>query len=295
MQRFQRGMSNGGAAQARNGEALDMETLHAVVPSLFATKAHESRSDRFAPIPTIDIVRGLQKEGFQPFFAQQARTRDTSRRDFTRHVIRMRHESLARTTGEAFEIILSNANDGTAAYQMLPGFFRFVCMNGLFVGDSFEAVKVRHTGNAMHDVIDGAYTVLENAPRLIDSVDRFKAIDLDRDESRAFARLAHMARFPNAWENDDSGRPQYVEGIAPIDSARMLQARRYADKATDLWTTFNVAQENAVRGGLRGRVQGSDGRARNATVRAVKGIAQATDLNRKLWTLADELAALKAA
>ena len=294
MQRYMKGMSNGGAVYARNGEALDNDTLQAAVPSLFAVDAHESRSSRFVPIPTIDIVNGLRREGFQPFFAQQARTRDASRREFTRHVIRMRHASLARADGEAFEIILSNANDGTAAYQMLPGFFRFVCMNGLFAGEAFEAVKVRHTGNAMADVIEGAYTVLEEAPRLTAAVDTFKAIDLAPNESRAFARLAHMARFPNAWEADETGRPQLVEGVAPVTPETLLRPRRYADNGADLWTTFNRVQENAVKGGQRGVIQGSNGRARRASVRAVNGIAQATDLNRKLWTLADEMAALKA-
>ncbi|ENC93594.1 hypothetical protein ECP03018678_3198 [Escherichia coli P0301867.8] len=28
------------------------------------------------------------------------------------------------------EIILLNSHDGTSSYQMLPGYFRFVCQNG---------------------------------------------------------------------------------------------------------------------------------------------------------------------
>ena len=52
MQRYMKGMSNGGAVYARNGEALDNDTLQAAVPSLFAVDAHESRSSRFVPIPT---------------------------------------------------------------------------------------------------------------------------------------------------------------------------------------------------------------------------------------------------
>lgn len=293
MKRFQRGMSNGGAIQAPMGESLDNETLQAVVPSLFAIDAHESRSERFAPIPTIDIVNGLRREGFEPFFAQQARTRDASRKDFTRHVIRMRHQSLARANGEAFEVILSNANDGTAAYQMLPGFFRFVCMNGLFVGDTFDPIKVRHTGDAMSKVIEGAYTVLHDAPRLTESIDQFKGINLSAHQAQALATMTHQARFPDAWEASESGRPELIHGKAPVTPERLLQTRRSADRGTDLWTTFNVLQENAVKGGQRGWIDGTKG-TRRASVRAVKGIAQNTDLNRKIWTLADEMAAIAA-
>lgn len=292
MQRYMNGMSNGGSVMARHGEVLDNATLEAAVPSLFATEAHDSRSDRFVPISTIKVVDGLRAEGFEPFFAQQSRTRDASRRDYTRHMIRLRHRTLTRADGDAFEMILSNANDGTSTYNMLPGFFRFVCLNGLFTGDTFDAVKVRHTGNALQEVIEGAYKVLDEAPRVVDAVDNFKAVQLSSLEQNAFARIAHMERFPKAWELDSQNRPQFVEGAAPVSPETLLRARRGADQGSDLWTTFNRVQENVVKGGQRGFVEGKDGNPRRAKVRAVKGIAQQTDLNRKLWSLADELAAL---
>lgn len=292
MQRYMRGMSNGGSVMARRGEVLDNETLQAVVPSLFATEAHDSRTDRFAPIPTIQIVNALRDEGFDPFFAQQARTRDETRRDYCRHMIRLRHRTLTRADGDAFEVIMSNANDGTACYNMLPGFFRFVCLNGLFTGDTFDAVKVRHTGDAMGEVIEGAYKVLEEAPRVVDAVDNFKAVQLGQLEQTAFARIAHMARFPKAWEADSQNRPQFVEGAAPVSPETLLRARRGADQGASLWNVFNRVQENVVKGGQRGFIEGKDGNPRRAKVQAVKGIAQQTELNRKLWSLADELAAL---
>ncbi len=34
------------------------------------------------------------------------------------------------------EIILLNSHDGTSSYQMLPGYFRFVCQNGCVCGQS---------------------------------------------------------------------------------------------------------------------------------------------------------------
>lgn len=45
MNRYMRGMSNGGFA---TGKALTDDELRARVPSIFATEAHESRSERFA-------------------------------------------------------------------------------------------------------------------------------------------------------------------------------------------------------------------------------------------------------
>jgi hypothetical protein len=61
--RFTRGMSVGSQILGRN-EALTDDQLRAAVPSIFATEAHESRSARFTPIPTIKVLDGLRAEGF---------------------------------------------------------------------------------------------------------------------------------------------------------------------------------------------------------------------------------------
>ena len=53
-------------------EALDNEALYRHVPSIFAREAHDSRSERYVYVPTIDIVEGLRREGWCPFFAVQS-------------------------------------------------------------------------------------------------------------------------------------------------------------------------------------------------------------------------------
>ena len=156
------------------GQPLSNDELRAAVPSIFATEAHESRSARFAPVPTVTVLDGLRTEGFEPFSAVQARSRIEGKAEFTKHMVRLRHRSLTNSQGDSFEIVLVNANDGTSAYQMIPGFFRFVCANGLMTGDTFSEVKVRHSGNAISEVIEGAYRVLEDAPLVADQVSRWR-------------------------------------------------------------------------------------------------------------------------
>lgn len=282
MNRYMRGMSNGEFA---TGKALTDDELRARVPSIFATEAHESRSERFAPIPTIDVLTGLRAEGFDPFMAQQARTRIEGKAEFTKHMLRLRHRSLTNTEGEAFEIVLVNANDGTSSYQMIPGFFRFVCANGLMVGDTFGEVKVRHSGNAIGEVIEGAYRVLEDAPEVADQVQRFRAITLQDEERTVLAEAAHMLRFPDAHKEDSKQ--------APVTADALLTPRRHDDRATDLWTAFNVVQENTIKGGLRGRVRNANGTSRRQTTREVAGIDQNKALNCALWTLTERMAELK--
>ena len=60
------------ARQISAREALSDDQLRQVVPSIFAEQAHDSRSERYVYVPTIQIVQGLRNEGWQPFFAVQA-------------------------------------------------------------------------------------------------------------------------------------------------------------------------------------------------------------------------------
>jgi hypothetical protein len=274
----------------RNAPLTD-EELFRVAPSIFARSKHDSRSDRFQPIPTIDIVNGLRKEGFQPFRAIQSRTRDESRREYTKHQIRFRPisgEQKLKVGDTFFEIILTNGNDGTAAYNLEPGLFRIRCLNGMIsVVEALDSVKVRHGGTQqlVHDrVIEGTFTVLNAAEQVLAAPQDWGQLVLDRQEARALARAAKELRFDEGSAIGNALNPDVF-----------LDVRRFEDRAPDLWTTFNVVQENVIKGGQHAIVTDANNRQRNASTREVKGIDQDTKLNRALWVLAQEMAAIKRA
>ena len=74
-----------------------------------------SRSERYTYIPTIDVLRGLRKEGFEPFMVAQSKSRIEGKTEFTKHMIRMRHAGQVSTRPEANEIILINSHDGASS------------------------------------------------------------------------------------------------------------------------------------------------------------------------------------
>ena len=76
----------------RRDRPLTRDELAHYVPSVFSEEKHESRSDRYTYIPTITLLDNLQREGFQPFFACQTRVRDQSKREHTKHMLRLRRE-----------------------------------------------------------------------------------------------------------------------------------------------------------------------------------------------------------
>jgi hypothetical protein len=59
-------------ARFDTARALTEDQMRKIAPSIFATQAHESRSERFQPIPTIEVLRGLMNEGFMPVGVKQA-------------------------------------------------------------------------------------------------------------------------------------------------------------------------------------------------------------------------------
>ncbi|MGZ2893754.1 DUF932 domain-containing protein, partial [Pseudomonas aeruginosa] len=75
----------------------------------FAEAPHESCSERYSYIPTAALLTELRREGFQPFMVCQTRVRQDDRRDYTKHMIRLRHASQVNGA-EANEIILLNSH-----------------------------------------------------------------------------------------------------------------------------------------------------------------------------------------
>lgn len=265
--------SSSAQSSFRSQSALSNDQIAYHAPSVMASEAHESRGERYSFIPTIQVIDGLRAEGFQPYEIRQTKVRDASKREHTKHMVRLRHAS-SIVNDEVPEIILLNSHDGSSSYQIMSGVFRFVCSNGLIAGDMFNNIKVRHSGNVVGDVIEGATRVLEDAKQIGSRIDEYKAIALDQSEQQAFAKAALQLR----WGDD-----------APINTNRLLAAHRHADVKGDLWTTFNRVQENMLKGGVPGR----SATGRRITTRAVGGVTENVKLNKALWTLADTMAALK--
>ncbi|HOV19500.1 MAG TPA: DUF932 domain-containing protein [Ottowia sp.] len=255
---------------------LSDEQIRRVAPSIFAEAPHDSRSERYAYIPTAAVLTKLRGNGFEPFMVAQTRVRSEDRREFTKHMLRLRHASQTADK-EAYEVILLNSHDGTSSYQMMSGLFRFVCKNGMVCGDLVEEVRIPHKGNVADSVVEGAFAVLDGADLVREVRDDMRSLTLNEGEEQAFAHAALQLRYD----------PE--TGAAPVTERDILRARRMDDTGDDLWSTFNRVQENMLKGGLNGRARNG----RRTTTRAVTGIDQGVKLNRALFVLAQEMKRLK--
>lgn len=263
--------------QFRSASPLSEQEFMKYAPSIFAEHPHDSRGQRYAFIPTAEVVRGLQREGFQAYEVRQTRCRDESKREFTKHLMRFRHpDALPRHDGEIPEIILVNSHDGTSSYQLMSGIFRMICSNGLISGDISDSIRIRHSGKVVQDVIEGSFRVIDNLKQVENRIDDYKSIQLDKPEQLLLAHAAHSLR----WDD-----PQ----TAPVEAEKLIEPHRWEDRVSDLWHTFNTIQESLVNGGVKGH----SANGRRITTRAVGGVQENVKLNRALWALADSFAALK--
>jgi hypothetical protein len=251
--------------------ALNLERI----PSIYATHPSAKVSERYGFIPTSVIVHALERSGFVPVKAQAARS-SRERVAFAKHLIRFRHQEHMNTqVGDWLpEVVLVNSHDGSSSYQIMAGVYRLVCANGMIVGNSFAEARVRHTKNTPDEIVDASFRVIESLPGIADGIEDMRAITLEAGERQAFANAALALR--------------YEEGEAPIRAAQLLEPRRYADTASDLWTTFNTVQEHLLRGGDR-----TLNATRRTKTRRISSVGKDVALNRALWTLSEEMARLK--
>ncbi len=259
---------------------LSDDRLRALTPSVFAPSPLPGVSERYAFVPTAQIVTRLREAGWAPVEACEQRVRLDERRGFQTHLLRFQRRDLVPVRGEyTAELILVNSHDRSSAYQLHAGLFRFVCGNGLCVSDgAFRRVAIRHSGFTPDEVVEASFGILEKVPEITACVEAFRQRRLSEAESRAFAAAALVLRFdePNS---------------APICPDTLLQARRTEDVGDSVWHVFNRVGENLLRGGQRDESRRRpDGRFFPRT-RRITGLDRSVRLNKQLWELARRVAA----
>ena len=223
------------------------------------------------------MVDEIRKHNWHPVSVQEASVRDLSKDGYQRHYVRFRHiTDLLSPKENAIELLLFNSHDRTSAFSLSAGVYRFVCANGLVVANNtFDSYKIKHLGNRENDVAQAVHHISSYAPKLKRKIDDFSTIGMNESEKLAFAEAALPLRFEEQL---------YVE------PSQLLIPHREADEKNDLYTVFNVVQENLIRGNLKGHNRYS-GRA--FTSKPIKSIQKDVEINKGLWELTEYFAKIK--
>jgi len=236
-------------------------------PAIFAEQAASTVSEKYTFIPTTRILGVLEDEGWIPTSASQVNSHQEGNKQFAKHLIRLRRdEAIVPEVDKTIpEIVLFNSHNGKSNYDLRMGLYRFVCSNGMVVSDAeFGSIKIRHMGYTDEQVVKASQEFIDNSTRIMNVVNEWQQVKLDRDQMRSFGREAAKLRFE---EPDD------------LTINTVLQARRGEDMSSDLWTVFNRTQENLIQGGFLV----TNGRRRS---RKITNIDKNIDINTRLWDLA---------
>jgi len=255
------------------------DELRNAAPSIFATVAAPSVSERYAYLPSYQVIRELRTLGFAPVSAREGKKKQPDGRQFAMHEVRFRRlEDYAQAPelGQLSpELLFLNSHDRTSPLSFDSGLHRAVCTNGMRVFDSQltdMSFKVRHTGKGRIDEMHAGMAVLtKNLNRTLEIAQEWSKIKLTPLQADRFA--AHALD---------------IKGTAlSIEPQHLLTARRYGDHGLQLWNVFNRVQENITKGGVSGRTASG----RRSSLKRISTLAADVDFNRKLWKAASELAA----
>jgi hypothetical protein len=211
----------------------------------------------------------LLAEGYTVTSHQAKKCRDESRAPYVSHVVRLAHPDIRGSGEYRPEVILKNGNDGTSAFTLLAGLFRFACSNGVVVGASASAIRIRHVGDRFelaNRITAGAQEVRGFMPLLADKVESWQNVTLTQAEQETVFKLGALARW---------GKDAFARAVDVREAGATLA--RYEDNKPTLWATFNRAQESFTRGT----------NFRRGGIRALRGLDQSMRVNRTLWNIAE--------
>jgi len=243
--------------------------LESACPAALGNRPDDRVSDKYSFVPTSKVVSLLEDQGWHLEKARQVTSRKWNP-ETAKHHLTFAHERLSRddlAVGDSTpRLELINAHNGLGTYKLMAGIFRLVCSNGLIVSDrDFGSVKLRHIGFTEDDVIKASQAVVDNVSKLSDIVGEWQGIDLNEDQINTFAHDAAAIRWEGSMASEMSGN--------------IIRPRRVQDRGSDLWTVYNVAQENLMRGGFSNVNT-------NRKARAINNIDKMVSYNQQLWDLA---------
>jgi hypothetical protein len=186
------------------------------------------------------------------------------------HNVTLVHKSQVTTNyEEGFpQVVIVNSHNLSKRFSLSMGYFRLICSNGLIapsgmtnsIKPSLHRPGILGSSADIVASLDEAFKQYEIVGLKTESM---KERVLSEQEKLSLARFAYYIRFRYRMMQPKK-----------IDVSDLLKPRRPEDEKDNLWTTFNVIQENISRGGS------SLGR----------GITQFQDdlrFNQELWAGAD--------
>lgn len=256
--------------------SVSLDKAKDLAPAIFATSpAPTIKSPKYQFTPTFEVIEHMQDMGYLLTGVKQSKSGVDLRKNWGIHITRFQHPDLyiKNSQGEVEarpEVVLINSHDGTRPIQFEMGLFRLVCENGLVIKDkdmgSFRERHTKYTFSELKNLIDEKVSGLTD---VVGKINLWSGVEMTDKQRFNFAVEALALRM---------GTDRQPEQYEIMD---ILNPKRKADEGNTLWNTFNILQENLVKGGFQ---------LNNRQARAIKNPIEDFNINQGLWSLADSYA-----
>ena len=202
-----------------------------ITGSYVQDQRHAIVSDRYNVIQPSAVGEAMANNGMALSTLSTGKAKHADKADFQRTLARYRGPEIA--PGIFLDIIHDSKKLGRGVDRLMLGIYRMICTNGLFVGTNFFVHEIRHSGNTLDVLNQGILQALDHTKRLTEVITAMQGKELSKEQAVQFAEQAARLLVPKD---------------AIQVAHRLLKPLRQEDDYRDLWTTFNVVQENAMRG-----------------------------------------------
>lgn len=238
-------------------------------PAIYNPQVAENVSERYQFADTASVITSLEGHGFQVRSATQRGKGPSGK-----HMVRLVNPDMKMGNDSTLEVILRNAHNGTSTLSLNMGVYRFVCSNGMVVGDDLiQPLRLRHTGDGFQLAIEDALMQIDEQRRLVaEQIRMMQGISLNQGQILEMGREAIRLVYPT--KEDRAGSENALAYVTP---------RRAEDTDNTVWTVYNRVQESAMRGGrlLVGM---------RRIARPILNLDRDFSVNQKLWQLGVETA-----
>lgn len=245
-----------------------MHNVPSTLATLPATRHPEKTSDKYMFLDTRRVVDDMKDLGYEVTGFDRANGR-TAGAPYGLHQVRFQnpaHQNLSRH--EAPTVLFVNSYDGTRRARFVAGLIRFACLNGMITGNLTDDHSFLHMGDYEEALMARMRGIAEETHRTFTKIEDYRDAYIEKALLIEMAAEALAIRF-----GDDT--------TLTIDPRSLLMPRRAEDLAPDLYTQWNVVQENILRGGVPGLNKDGDIRLS----RPVNQIEKSNRINSELWGL----------
>jgi hypothetical protein len=239
------------------------------------TKKHESRSEHYVHFNSGDIVSTFSRYGYNPVAYSEKKTRKESIKGFQKHVITF--DTGIGVDGNMLRLLVTNSHDGSGSLKLNIGIFRLVCANGLVVGSSFYESRFNHTLRGHDRLLAEIKELPFQIGRVSYAIKKMSDTVIDETLKRNLTDKVYELRGLNN-----------LKGNVPT-----FGAQRVGDLGSDLYTYYNIAQENLIRGNFPHAVKVVRKGVEREYIRQalpIRGVVRQLELNKQLFDYVYNLA-----